>query len=85
MAELEAKIIAEITCIRPETSVATAPPAPVEAGPEAETKADTNAGSAAAVRQAPATWVTAAARAAKEWVRPLAARAAAAAQSKPAV
>ena len=83
--ELETKIIAQITCIRPETSVATAPAvdgppalAAAEALASAETKADTDKPLMAAGRQAPATWVAAAAQ---EWAQPVAARAA---QSEPA-
>jgi hypothetical protein len=57
--ELEAKIIAQITCIRPETSVATAPavdgPPALAAAASAETKADTDEPLMAAGRQAPAT------------------------------
>jgi hypothetical protein len=58
-AELETKIVAQITCIRPETSVATPPE---EA---AAPKADTDEPLTAAARQGPATWAAAAAR---EWV-----------------
>jgi hypothetical protein len=69
-AELETKIVAQITCIRPETSVATTPaedlsapaPAAVETLAAAAPKADTDEPPTAAARQAPATWVAAAAR-----------------------
>jgi hypothetical protein len=92
--ELKAKIIAQITCIRPETSVATAPAvdgpptlAAAEALASAETKADTDEPLMVAARQAPATWVAAAAKA---WVqqvvqREQVARAAQHAQSEPAI
>ena len=65
--ELGAKIVAQVTYIRPQTSVATGAaedlPAPASAPAAVETKADTDEPLMAAARQAPATWVAAAARA----------------------
>ena len=65
-AELETKIVAQITCILPETSVPAAPaeektPTPVKALAAATTK-HIDAPLMAAEDRAPATWVAAAAR-----------------------